>query len=68
MKLRIHSQTSAMQALKFENGEVILWHILLGVWVLKMLGLKLIHMGKSVPAAISRLQYLKRVSYGSQLK
>ena len=37
MKLPIHSQTSTMESLKFENGYVISSHTLLGLWFLSIL-------------------------------
>ena len=46
MKLRIHSQTSTVQLLKFGNGYVTSSYILLGMWLLNHAGLKLSHVSK----------------------
>ena len=49
MKLPIHSQTSMVQLLMFWNRKVIPLHTLLGMWLLKMLGIKLTFVSKRGP-------------------
>ena len=39
MKLLIHSQTSMVEPLKFEKGQVISFYSLLGMWLLIHVGL-----------------------------
>ena len=43
MKLFVHSQTPTVQPLKFGNGQVILSHILLGMWLLIHAEIQAIH-------------------------
>ena len=64
MKSFIHSQTWTVAPLKFGNGRVVSFHIILSMWLLK-LGLKVIHVsGRDHRGIVCQMQHIMTLWHG----